>query len=86
MAVHAAAEHALAWPLETKATPTVAVLEANNQERLLAIVEDLEASGSKVLKYYEPDIGGELASIASIHDGYALRHLPLLLHGREVRT
>lgn len=86
MAVHAAVEQALTWPVETKATPTVAVLEARNQSRLLALVDDLETSGSKVIKYYEPDIGGELASIASISDGLTLRHLPLLLNGREVRT
>ena len=78
MAVHAAVDYSLAYPLETKATPIVAVLKVQSERHLTALVEDLEGSGNKVIKFYEPDIGGELASVAVISDGLALRHLPLL--------
>lgn len=85
MSIHAAVDYTLAWPLEIKATPVVAVLAVRDIPRLLALVDDLESCGSEVIKYYEPDIGGELASIAVISDGLALRHLPLLFHRGEVR-
>lgn len=78
MSVHAAVDHSLTWPQETRSTPTVAVLEVRSERHLVALVEDLEGCGSRVTKFYEPDIGGELASIAVINDGLALRHLPLL--------
>lgn len=80
MAVHAAVDYSLAWPLETKAAPTVVVLAIRDELRLLALVDDLENCGLKIVKFYEPDLGGELASISSIDAGPALHHLPLLFH------
>jgi len=79
MAVHAAVEHALDWPLETQSTPVVAVLEVPDELRLYALVEDLEGLGLKVSKFHEPDLDGELTSIATIADDVkCLRRLPLL--------
>jgi hypothetical protein len=79
MAVHAAVEHALGWPIETYETPVVAVLEIPDELRLYALVDDLEAIGLQVSKFHEPDLNGELTSIAVIASNVpALRRLPLL--------
>lgn len=85
-AVHAAVEHALAWPGPTRATPTVAVLGVPDELRLAALLDDLERSGHEVAPFREPDLAGELTALACVADRRtaSLRRLPLLFSGEEV--
>jgi hypothetical protein len=83
MAVHAAVEYATTWPIET---PIVAVLTAPNEYRLLGLAEELESSYN-VAWFYEPDLDGELAAIATVAKSETpiLHRLPLLYNGEGVR-
>lgn len=87
-AVHAAVEHALAWPSTTHATPTVAVLGVRDELRLAALLDDLERSGHEVATFREPDLAGELTALATVSSRRqpALRRLPLLFSREEVTT
>jgi hypothetical protein len=83
MAVHAAVEYATTWTIET---PIVAVLAVSNEYRLLGLAEELELNHN-VARFYEPDLDGELASIATIANArtLALQRLPLLFNREGVR-
>lgn len=83
-AVHAAVEHALAWPSATRASPTVAVLGARDELRLAAVLDDLERDGHDVVAFHEPDLAGELTALATTarRQQPALRRLPPPLPSR----
>lgn len=85
-AVHAAVEHALAWPGPTRLAPTVAVLGVRDELRLAALLDDLERSGHDVAAFHEPDLAGELTALATVAGRRqpALRRLPLLYRREEV--
>lgn len=82
--MHAAVKHALRRPTETRATPTVVVLEGPCDDDRLGY---LMARFPNAVPFFEPDFDDELTAFAVVSDGVVLRHLPLLFDQRkEVKT
>ncbi|MBO0869885.1 MAG: hypothetical protein J2P15_15095 [Micromonosporaceae bacterium] len=91
-AAHAALDFAVAYPEILvqwhRASNTLVVLATADEISLSWLCDDAAASGLRLIRFYEPDLGGALTAVALEPAARRLvAHLPLALNGREeVRT
>lgn len=83
-AVHAAIQFANDYPYEQekwfKASNTLIILAARDEQGLYKLIEKLDIHGLKYSKFFEPDIGNALTAIAIVPSPCAKRfcsNLPL---------
>ena len=83
-AVHAAIQFANDYPREQerwfKASNTVVILAAKDEQSLYKLTEKLDLNGLKYSKFFEPDIGNALTAVAIVPSSCAKRfcsNLPL---------
>ena len=87
-AAHAALDFAVAYPeilIEWhRASNTLVVLAAPDEIALSWLCDDAAASGLRLIRFQEPDLGGALTAVALEPAARRLvAHLPLALSSRE---
>lgn len=89
-AVHAAIQFANDYPKEQekwfKASNTVVILAASDEQSLHKLTEKLDINGLKYSKFFEPDIGNALTAIAIVPSPCAKRFCSSLPLAGKVRT